>query len=179
MFFFNDPATTHIYTYLHTLSLHDALPICSSTVAGSSRRGRPTRFSRIHARTAVLAANATNPAAKLTSVARASLRWGERLDDAAFGDDGTVPAPADDLVQLTAECRQIGELVIDLGQVLAGDRIYGGAGAISLIGQVEQRAHRLNGEAKLTAAADKAQAPQMVGGVAPVIALRPRRSRKQ
>src|SRR3546814_3487520 len=89
MFFFNDPATTHIYTYLHTLSLHDALPICSSTVAGSSRRGRPTRFSRIHARTAVLAANATNPAAKLTSVARASLRWGERLDDAARSEEHT------------------------------------------------------------------------------------------
>src|SRR6059058_4449331 len=27
-FFFNDPATTEIYTSLHTLSLHDALPIC-------------------------------------------------------------------------------------------------------------------------------------------------------
>src|SRR3546814_8387338 len=26
-FFFNDPATTEIYTYLHTLSLRDALPI--------------------------------------------------------------------------------------------------------------------------------------------------------
>src|SRR3546814_11595393 len=25
--FFNDPATTEIYTYVHTLSLHDALPI--------------------------------------------------------------------------------------------------------------------------------------------------------
>src|SRR3546814_18135998 len=28
-FFFNDTATTEIYTYGHTLSLHDALPICS------------------------------------------------------------------------------------------------------------------------------------------------------
>src|SRR3546814_6691617 len=27
-FFFNDTATTEIYTYGHTLSLHDALPIC-------------------------------------------------------------------------------------------------------------------------------------------------------
>src|SRR3546814_18344364 len=27
MFFFKDTATTEIYTYLHTLSLHDALPI--------------------------------------------------------------------------------------------------------------------------------------------------------
>src|SRR3546814_17155302 len=28
IFFFNDTATTEIYTYGHTLSLHDALPIC-------------------------------------------------------------------------------------------------------------------------------------------------------
>src|SRR6059058_4948752 len=28
-FFFNDTATTEIYTSLHTLSLHDALPICA------------------------------------------------------------------------------------------------------------------------------------------------------
>src|SRR3546814_6583942 len=27
-FFFKDTATTEIYTYCHTLSLHDALPIC-------------------------------------------------------------------------------------------------------------------------------------------------------
>src|SRR3546814_11674871 len=27
VFFFNDTATTEIYTYVHTLSLHDALPI--------------------------------------------------------------------------------------------------------------------------------------------------------
>src|SRR3546814_3035429 len=27
MFFFNEPATTEIYTYCHTLPLHDALPI--------------------------------------------------------------------------------------------------------------------------------------------------------
>src|SRR3546814_17447106 len=28
LFFFNDTAATEIYTYSHTLSLHDALPIC-------------------------------------------------------------------------------------------------------------------------------------------------------
>src|SRR3546814_18391620 len=33
-FFFNGPATTESYTYLHTLSLHDALPIFLSGVAG-------------------------------------------------------------------------------------------------------------------------------------------------
>src|SRR3546814_9579354 len=30
-FFFNDSATTVSYTYLHTLSLHDALPICTAS----------------------------------------------------------------------------------------------------------------------------------------------------
>src|SRR3546814_9488623 len=34
MFFFNDTATTEIYTYWHTLSLHDALPI----YAGANRK---------------------------------------------------------------------------------------------------------------------------------------------
>jgi hypothetical protein len=29
-FFFNDTATTEIYTKIHTLSLHDALPISAS-----------------------------------------------------------------------------------------------------------------------------------------------------
>src|SRR6059058_2880885 len=32
-FFFNDPATTEIYTSLHTLSLHDALPIYAARLA--------------------------------------------------------------------------------------------------------------------------------------------------
>src|SRR3546814_18532339 len=38
-FFFNDTATTEIYTYGHTLSLHDALPI--STRAANAPRPRP------------------------------------------------------------------------------------------------------------------------------------------
>src|SRR3546814_16855615 len=33
VFFFNDTATTEIYTYGHTLSLHDALPISLRDVA--------------------------------------------------------------------------------------------------------------------------------------------------
>src|SRR3546814_16868613 len=50
--FFNDTATTEIYTYGHTLSLHDALPICRKrrlracplahwSRTASSSRGRP------------------------------------------------------------------------------------------------------------------------------------------
>src|SRR2546427_7131097 len=37
LFFFNDTATTEIYT----LSLHDALPICPATVPGSARGSGP------------------------------------------------------------------------------------------------------------------------------------------
>src|SRR3546814_10450501 len=42
-FFFNDTATTEIYTYLHTLSLHDALPIyCLSSIQPHLRPCRRT-----------------------------------------------------------------------------------------------------------------------------------------
>src|SRR3546814_20531270 len=39
-FFFNDTATTVIYTYLHTLSLHDALPISGPMQVISGAVGR-------------------------------------------------------------------------------------------------------------------------------------------
>src|SRR3546814_4671127 len=42
-FFFNDTATTEIYTYGHTLSLHDALPICAGRRA-RRRAGRVRRY---------------------------------------------------------------------------------------------------------------------------------------
>src|SRR3546814_15479795 len=37
-FFFNDTATTEIYTYGHTLSLHDALPIYIASCRCASKR---------------------------------------------------------------------------------------------------------------------------------------------
>src|SRR5213596_4394720 len=40
-FFFNDTATTEIYTRPYTLSLHDALPICFRAAAGSRARAAP------------------------------------------------------------------------------------------------------------------------------------------
>src|SRR3546814_20518385 len=36
-FFFKDPATTEIYTYGHTLALHDALPIYHASFCGLGR----------------------------------------------------------------------------------------------------------------------------------------------
>src|SRR3546814_6625269 len=47
-FFVNDTATTEIYPYSHTLSLHDALPI--SDAARHLRLSRRTLRSRDHAR---------------------------------------------------------------------------------------------------------------------------------
>src|SRR5216110_4069022 len=50
-FFFNDTATTEIYTSSHTLSLHDALPIsCCLLLRGSGPvgRGRECRRSEEH-----------------------------------------------------------------------------------------------------------------------------------
>src|SRR3546814_15901315 len=38
-FFFNDTATTEIYTYRHTLSLHDALPISLFRMLSATWRG--------------------------------------------------------------------------------------------------------------------------------------------
>src|SRR3546814_5759761 len=43
VFFFNDTATTEIYTYLHTLSLHDALPIYRQHLLGICRVVRQWR----------------------------------------------------------------------------------------------------------------------------------------
>src|SRR3546814_9464206 len=42
-FFFNDTATTEIYTYRHTLSLHDALPIWIYCEYQRGDHGRPVR----------------------------------------------------------------------------------------------------------------------------------------
>src|SRR3546814_11874971 len=44
---FNATATTEIYTYSHTLSLHDALPICAP--AAPAGRARPRRRRGIRA----------------------------------------------------------------------------------------------------------------------------------
>src|SRR3546814_17534265 len=42
LFFFNDTATTDIYTDLHTLSLHDALPISIGKLAAAGGVGVET-----------------------------------------------------------------------------------------------------------------------------------------
>src|SRR5881227_4276492 len=46
-FFFNDTATTEIYTTVHTLSLHDALPTCRPRHGGPARQGHRPDSHRI------------------------------------------------------------------------------------------------------------------------------------
>src|SRR3546814_14347866 len=49
LFFFNDTATTEIYTYLHTLSLHYALPILVRLPSRRSHRGASgTEYGSFH-----------------------------------------------------------------------------------------------------------------------------------
>src|SRR6187431_353663 len=83
-FFFNDTATTEIYTTVHTLSLHDALPISSPAepreglapgefaVAGSAQQGDAAGHRRDDARAEEVLAHAPTlpnvapPRARLT-----------------------------------------------------------------------------------------------------------------
>src|SRR3546814_15928332 len=46
-FFFNDPSTTENYTYCHTLSLHDALPILLHDAEDVVRAGELAIFDRL------------------------------------------------------------------------------------------------------------------------------------
>src|SRR3546814_15578274 len=61
-FFFNDTATTEIYTYGHTLSLHDALPIFAGS--GAARSDIFARHSKSGADFSMAAREAERAAAK-------------------------------------------------------------------------------------------------------------------
>jgi protein SCO1/2 len=59
--------------------------------------------------------------------------------------------------------RQIGQLALHLGQVLAGDSVHGFARPLFMIGKVEQRANLSDGKAQVAGAARKSQAAYVVG----------------
>src|SRR5213079_1557140 len=75
LFFYNEPATTEIYTTTDTLSLHDALPILSAVYRMRGREGKRTR-SRSISRALGLPSSCGSTAASSTGrvqmVARAS-----------------------------------------------------------------------------------------------------------
>src|SRR3546814_14322253 len=91
-FFFNDTATTEIYTYCHTLSLHDALPIytnahtidsLSRVVGGRDWKGNDGDSLR---RDAAMQRPDTHPSPK--------------LEPAVKADEPVVSRPAEDGLQL-------------------------------------------------------------------------------
>src|SRR3546814_10023271 len=55
LFFFNDTATTEIYTYGHTLSLHDALPISRFACIAGRRISLSTRTTLCPSRDSTIA----------------------------------------------------------------------------------------------------------------------------
>src|SRR3546814_936242 len=87
-FFFNDTATTEIYTYGHTLSLHDALPICRRHPRGAGRRESRDRArpGLLHPhrpwrrRAAFRSAEAASPRSRARQAAAAAGRRGDAED---------------------------------------------------------------------------------------------------
>src|SRR3546814_2417174 len=57
MFFFNDTTPTGIYTYLHTLSQHDALPILAEILAVQEDRRHRHNLARLNLRLEQAAVN--------------------------------------------------------------------------------------------------------------------------
>src|SRR3546814_16036950 len=70
--FFNDTATTEIYTYCHTLSLHDALPILLIYVMVRFRAGKNPVPSRTSHNTLVEVARSEEHTSELQSLMRIS-----------------------------------------------------------------------------------------------------------
>src|SRR3546814_15640704 len=79
MFLFNDTATTEIYTYVHTLSLHAALPICQFNVRYCVANAIVRKSSRLE--------HFTNEAVTDPTVGALAARIETRLDPALL--DGT------------------------------------------------------------------------------------------
>src|SRR3546814_12860952 len=93
--FFNDTATTEIYTYCHTLSLHDALPIYQRDLGGGEIAGE--RQSRLLAE-AVAAQRALF-----------GQRRHDRLGPRILPDDGVMDRPAGRAVPPHAALSPVGD----------------------------------------------------------------------
>src|SRR3546814_14501876 len=76
VFFFNDPATTEINTYCHTLSLPDSLPICQRVEAGAALLTLETTRTEAQAQ-------AAQAQARRQREALAELQAGPRSEDIA------------------------------------------------------------------------------------------------
>lgn len=102
----------------------------------------------------------------------------QRLDDPAIGNRATT-ALIDHAVEFMTQGAQVGNLSINLSPVLFGDCIDSVAGAIALVGQVEQCAHLVERKPKVTRAPDKAQPIEVPWTIGAIVACSPVRRSKQ
>src|SRR3546814_1445709 len=77
IFFFNYTATTEIYTYSHTLSLHDALPISSRCIPRASDPKATRSRSRSARATCTMSPRAASPRTGSTSSVSVTVRRSE------------------------------------------------------------------------------------------------------
>src|SRR3546814_12156318 len=89
LLFFNDTATTEIYTYGHPLSLHDALPICTRLLELDSDADR---VEQLGAEVAAGLARVHELATRLTEQRRAAAT---RLQDAVSAELQALAMPED------------------------------------------------------------------------------------
>jgi len=78
------------------------------------------------------------------------------LKDAALVDSAKLTL-TNDCVQLPPQSLEIGELPVNIGQMLARDLIHRFAGPIPLIRQVEQFSDLMDGKAKLSCATNETE----------------------
>lgn len=104
--------------------------------------------------------------------------WSEGFEDAALGHRATYAA-RDRVGQLAPQRVQVGDLAIDLGQMLARDRVHRDAAPVALACDAEQRTHLLQREAEVAYAANEAKPHDVVLAIGSVVALRACRRRNQ
>lgn len=76
----------------------------------------------------------------------------------------------DDVVELSPQRLQRRDLGIDIGQMLASDRIRLAAGSVLLVREAQQLADLIERESQLTGTADEAKPAKMVRFVAAIVA---------
>src|SRR3546814_18786202 len=80
--FLNETATTENYTYLHTLSLHDALPIFCNISSGSNPRASTVGCALSHRLCSVSRWSSEKPSKSQGVAIRVRLSGGESTADA-------------------------------------------------------------------------------------------------
>lgn len=102
----------------------------------------------------------------------------QRLDDPAIR-NRTAATLIDHAVEFATQGAQVDNLSINLGPVRFGDCIDSVAGAITLVGQVEQCAHLVERKPKISRAPDEAQPIGVLWTIGPVVSRRAARRGKQ